>query len=179
MNKLKILKFALLVCFAAAGWFFGGLKTRAATVFPPFAPLAEGAIAVSSAADSGKILDLVNSQRRRRGLGDLFWSRELETLARNYSRQMANEKFFGHYDKNGDSVVQRAKSMSIKGWRKIGENLFMCGGYADANGLAVDRWMKSPLHRKNILDERFNTTGIGIYESRDGRLYVTQVFAEY
>lgn len=175
MKSPKILKFALSLCIVITVFVFKGLKTEAAFGEKYSLENYES----GSAADAVKILDLVNDQRRRKGLENLFWSRELENLARNYSRKMADAKFFGHYEKNGDTVVQRAKAMQIKGWRKIGENLFMCGGYKDINSLAVNKWMSSSAHRQNIMDERFNTTGIGIYESRDGAVYITQVFAQY
>lgn len=175
MKSLKILKFALSLCLFITVFVFNGLGTESAFK----EKLSAESYEASSAVDAIKILDLVNDQRRRKGLEDLFWSRELESLARNYSRKMAEGKFFGHYEKNGDTVVQRAKAMQIKGWRKIGENLFMCGGYKEINSLAVNKWMSSSSHRQNILDERFNTTGIGIYQSRDGAVYITQVFAQY
>ena len=125
-----------------------------------------------------EILKLINKERRKKGLSDLQWSDELEKLARNYSKKMADGKFFSHYERNGDSVSQRALAMKIKGWRKIGENLFMSEPYDKLNSFAVENWMKSPLHRQNILDQSFNTTGIGIAQSRDGTIYITQVFTQ-
>lgn len=125
-----------------------------------------------------EILKLVNNQRRKKGLSDLQWDNDLEKLARSYSKKMADGKFFSHYERNGDSVVQRAQAMKLKGWRKIGENLFMSEPYDKLNSFAVENWMKSPLHRQNILDQSFNTTGIGIAQSRDGTIYITQVFTQ-
>lgn len=125
-----------------------------------------------------EILKLINKERRKKGLSELQWSDDLEKLARSYSKKMADGKFFSHYEKNGDSVAQRAAAMKIKGWRKIGENLFMSEFYDKLNSFAVENWMKSPSHRQNILDQAFNTTGIGIAQSRDGTIYITQVFTQ-
>jgi uncharacterized protein YkwD len=126
--------------------------------------------------DEMEIHYLVNNERRKKGLGDLFWDDDLAKLARSYSRQMARESFFSHFDGDGNSVVKRARDSDIRGWSKIGENLFFCEGYGEFDGLAVRGWMNSTEHRRNILDREFNETGIGVVQTRDGRIYITQVF---
>jgi uncharacterized protein YkwD len=126
--------------------------------------------------DEFQIHYLVNNERRKKGLGDLYWEESLARMARTYSRQMARESFFSHFDRDGNSVVERAQSSNIRGWSKIGENLFFCEGYDSFDALAVRGWMDSPEHRRNILDRQFNGTGIGVAQTRDGRIYITQVF---
>jgi len=126
--------------------------------------------------DEQQIHYLVNNERRKKGLGDLYWDEDLAKLARNYSKKMARESFFSHFDRDGNSVVERAKDSDIQGWNKIGENLFFCEGYDAFDALAVRGWMNSSEHRRNILDRQFTTTGIGIARTRDGRIYITQVF---
>jgi len=126
--------------------------------------------------DEYEIHDLVNNERRKKGLGELSWDGSLASLARSYSRQMARESFFSHYDRNGDSVVERARNSNIRGWSIIGENLFFCEGYDNFDALAVRGWMNSPEHRRNILNREYNATGIGVAQTRDGRIYITQVF---
>lgn len=132
----------------------------------------------SLASDEFGIHNLINRERSKKGLGELVWDDRLAQMARLYSRKMAKESFFSHFDRNGNSVVERADDSEIKGWTKIGENLFFCEGYDSFTALAVRGWMGSPSHRENILDRRFNTTGIGIAESRDGEIYITQVFLQ-
>ena len=126
--------------------------------------------------DERQIHFLINSERRKKSLGDLYWDEDLAQMARAFSRQMARESFFDHYDRNGNSVVERARQSKINGWSKIGENLFFCEGYNNFDALAVRGWMNSPEHRRNVLDRQFNTTGIGIAQTRDGQIYITQVF---
>lgn len=152
-------------------------------VFEPQSAFAKNNPAASNkakinSADEREIHKLINKERRKKGLSELSWSDDLERLARSYSKKMADEKFFSHYERNGDSVAQRAARLKIKGWRKIGENLFMSEAYDRINSFAVANWMKSPLHRQNILDGNYTTTGIGIAESRDGTIYITQVFTQ-
>jgi len=126
--------------------------------------------------DELRIHYLVNNERRKKGLTDLYWDEDLAKMARNYSKKMARESFFSHFDRDGNSVVDRAKDSDIKGWNKIGENLFFCEGYDSFDALAVRGWMNSSEHRRNILDRQFTTTGIGVAQTRDGRIYITQVF---
>lgn len=128
--------------------------------------------------DEYRIHEMINAERGRKGMSELFWDENLARIARNYSRQMARESFFSHFDRDGNSVVERARQSRVDGWTKIGENLFFCEGYNDFDALAVRGWMKSPEHRRNILDRQFNTTGIGIASTRDGQIYITQVFTK-
>ena len=126
--------------------------------------------------DEFQIHYLINNERRKKGLSDLYWDEDLARIARAYSRKMAKESFFSHYDRDGNSIVERAKESNVRGWNKIGENLFFCEGYDDFDALAVRGWMNSTDHRRNILDRQFTGTGIGIATTRDGRIYITQVF---
>lgn len=122
------------------------------------------------------IFNLVNQERRRKRLDDLEWNDDLARLARDYSRKMARENFFDHYDSDGESVIDRAKSARLKDWSKIGENLFYCEGFSNYANIAVKGWLKSSSHRRNMLDREWMETGIGIAKSRGGKIYVTQVF---
>ena len=123
-----------------------------------------------------EIFRLVNTERFRQRLRPLEWDDDVASLARNYSRQMARGGFFGHYDAKGRTVVERAEQQRVRGWSKIGENLFMCEEIDGFERYSVRGWLKSPSHRKNMLDRQWSSTGIGVYRSNDGRIYVTQVF---
>ncbi len=126
--------------------------------------------------DENEIYNLINDERQKKGLRDLYWDNNIAELARSYSKKMAKESFFSHYDGEGNTVVDRAKNSNIKNWNRIGENLFFCEGYNDFDLLAVRGWMNSPEHRQNILDRQFTTTGIGIAQAKSGQIYITQVF---
>lgn len=129
-----------------------------------------------AATDEQSIYELINAERRRRGAGPLVWDEKVAQMARNYSRQMARESFFDHFDPDGLSVVDRARRAGLKGWSMIGENLFFAEGYGRIDRLAVRGWMESPSHRRNLLERQYTTTGIGLAQTRDGRIYITQVF---
>jgi uncharacterized protein YkwD len=125
--------------------------------------------------DEEEIFALVNEERRKKRLSNLDWDDDLARVARKYSQQMAKGNFFGHFDRNGDGVEQRADAAKIQ-WDEIGENLYFCQGLQDFNTAAVKGWMNSPGHRQNILHKSWTDSGIGVAESRDGKIYVTQVF---
>ncbi|HYJ89815.1 MAG TPA: CAP domain-containing protein, partial [Pyrinomonadaceae bacterium] len=125
-----------------------------------------------------QVLSLVNRERAHSGLSELAWNDSLADLAQNYSEKMAREGFFDHIDSDGNSVVERAKHSHIRGWQKIGENLFECDPTNDLASLAIRGWMHSPTHRDNILDPEWRATGIGIAYSSDGEIYITEVFAD-
>lgn len=138
---------------------------------------ASSAVSFGLEDDEYEIFELINQERRRKGLSALYWDDDLARMARNYSRKMARENFFSHYDSDGDSVSERATRSRVTGWRKIGENLFYAQGMSNNfQSLAVRGWMRSPSHRQNILDRAWTDSGIGIAKTRDGRIYVTQVF---
>lgn len=128
--------------------------------------------------DEFQVFQLVNSERYKNRLGNLEWDDKLAEIARDYSEKMARENFFEHADLLGKTVVDRARERRLKNWSKIGENLFLCSGIKNFDAFSVRGWMKSPTHRQNILDENWTTTGIGIAESRDGRIFITQIFIE-
>ena len=158
--------------------FFSIALLIALALFPEFSIVAQQRARVYSSADETQILALINRERDRKGLSQLFWNDRLADLAREYSGTMARENFFEHIDNNGDSVMERAQHERIRGWSKIGENLFMCSPTYDLPSLSVRGWMRSPSHRENILDPEWRTTGIGIAYARDGRTYITEVFAD-
>ena len=123
--------------------------------------------------EESDIFGLVNKERTRSRLSYLEWDDDLARVARNFSRQMARENFFSHSDPQGRTVVQRAED---ERWSKIGENLFVCAGMDDFAAFSVRGWMRSHTHRQNILDREWTDTGVGVYRTRDDRVYVTQVF---
>src|SRR3982750_2584037 len=87
---------------------------------------AQGNSYYSGNQSESQILLLINRERSKYGLGQLGWNPGLADLARRYSEKMAREHFFEHIDSDGNDVVERARQSRIRGWSKIGENLFMC-----------------------------------------------------
>ena len=125
--------------------------------------------------DEREIFELVNVERRKKRLKNVDWNDDLSRVARKYSQQMAKGNFFGHFDKSGRGMEERADAAKIN-WSQIGENLYFREGIGDFNFAAVKGWMQSPSHRENILTGNWTETGVGVAESRDGKIYITQLF---
>ena len=123
-----------------------------------------------------RVFDLINKQRAQIGLDDLEWNDDVAEIARRHSENMANYNFFSHTDMNGWMVNDRADALGIKKWRAIGENIAFNRGYKNPAESAVERWMQSPSHRENLLNNRWQQSGIGIAVTEDGTYYFTEVF---
>ncbi len=129
-------------------------------------------------ADESEIFTLVNAERNRHGLKQLLWDEAVADIAREYSKRMARENFFGHFDSDGKSAADRAQAARLKHWSKIGENLFSIENLTLFDAFAVKNWMKSPAHRDNILALDWTMTGVGIAKSETGEIFITQLFIE-
>jgi len=49
-------------------------------------------------------------------------------------------------------------------------------GYSDPATMAVEKWMQSESHKKNILNDQWRESAIGVAVADDGAIYFTQVF---
>jgi len=120
--------------------------------------------------------DKTNEARAANGLIALAWDSELCQLARKHSAEMAQRGYFDHDTPEGLRLKDRARAVGIQHFRVIAENIAYNKGYSDPGSFAVERWMKSPGHRSNILYEGFQAVGIGSYVAGDGSVFLTQVF---
>jgi len=120
-------------------------------------------------------LDEINDIRRLRHLRPLSMLEDLLPVAREYSRRMAEERFFSHTDPEGRSVRERVDEAEIK-WRMLGENLAYANGYINPVAASLRGWMESPGHRRNILDPDYSKTAIGVWVSSNGTVYFTEIF---
>ena len=140
--------------------------------------ITQTAFALNLADEERRIFELVNQERIRQRLAPLVWDDSLSRIARDYSRRMGREGFFDHQDPEGKTAMDRAERARLRGWSRIGENLFFCDPVRGLPAFAVRGWMRSPTHRENMLDRGWTATGIGITEARDGSLYITQLFTD-
>ena len=147
-----------------------------------------------------QIHDLVNLERKKKGLSALAWNQKLSAIARKHSADMAEKNYFSHYSPEGKDFLYRYEQAGFQCNIRIGngiylggENIFQANLYdtvtyvngaayydwnteADIANQVVRGWMNSALHRKNILTPHWITEGIGISISADGMVFVTQNF---
>ena len=112
----------------------------------------------------------INQYRASKKLPPLSVDPQISQIARIHSENMAKGKVkFSH-----DGFEARAKSIEIP-YQSFAENVAYNMGYSDPVRNAVEGWIKSEGHRKNI-EGQFNLTGIGIAKNAKGEYYFTQLF---
>lgn len=111
---------------------------------------------------------LVNRERARHGLPKLRVNKKLQRGARRHSRDMASRRSIYHDPNLNNEVPRRASA-----W---GENVARTTS-RDAARHAMNMFMQSSGHRRNILLQRWSHMGIGV-RKRGKYTYVTQRFAD-
>jgi len=110
----------------------------------------------------GGVLVELNEIRASHGLKPLKLNRELSAAARNHTYDMIAVGYFEHDSINGTPYwkrIQRFYPRSGKAHWSVGENLLWVGGDIAADK-AVEAWMNSSGHRKNILSAGWREIGI-------------------
>ncbi len=183
--KISFLKLRITLFFAVMVLFISVFSNRVTLAKSSYVPTtnfavnnlpAEFVFTTNLSGITRSVFQKINYQRKRKGLKPLLWNEDLGNVAYDYSEIMAEEDFFGHVDNDGNSVAERVDNYGLTDWSKIGENLFECIGYPDVADEAVKGWLSSPTHKENIFDADWTQTGIGVFKTREGRTYVTQIF---
>jgi uncharacterized protein YkwD len=143
-----------------------------------------------------------NEQRVMNKLEPVKFDFEISDIARLHSIDMSDQNYFAHENLDGLDASDRARDAGYRCFKWIGnsyylglsENIFrgnlyesmqLLGGvpvsYDWLNNeelahVAVDGWMNSEGHRKNILNSNFDREGIGVFIDSEDRVYVTQNF---
>jgi uncharacterized protein YkwD len=119
------------------------------------------------------LLDQVNAARRKGGAPPLRANPLLDKAAQKHAEDMLARGYFAHESPGGGTVRERAKEAGYD-WREIGENIAEGQLTIDE---AMDGWMKSPGHRRNILDPGFTELGTGVVaaKGKDGEYRVLWV----
>lgn len=103
------------------------------------------------------VLRAINRFRIANGLSQLLFDTRLAVAAAGHARAMARDDFFSHTGSNGSKISQRVSKAGYP-WRLVAENI----AAGMQNGVeAVDVWIDSPGHRKNMLTEGLTHAGIG------------------
>ncbi len=134
--------------------------------------------------EAGKaVLELVNAaraeprtcgQRRFDATGSLVWNEKLAAASLAHSRDMAQQNYFSHAAKNGDTPANRARRQGYR-WQRVGENIAAGQGSAKK---AVAAWLASPGHCANIMNSGFTEAGAAYATNPDSdmSIYWTQDF---
>ena len=117
----------------------------------------------------------INAIRADAGLPRLRTIEELRRVARDHSEDMARRNYFDHVNPDGLTPGDRAGRAQIR-FEILAENIGVSYEIEHPAAAIVQEWMDSEGHRRNIMDGRFNRTGVGIYIADDERMFITQLF---
>lgn len=128
-----------------------------------------GARVEPAGGNAGEIADavlcLLNQERAERALKPLEDERRLLRAARRHSGDMVRRRYFDHRAPGGGTMVDRARDADYLprdgSWR-VAENLAWGTRSHGSARHVVSSWMKSPPHRRNILDDELRHVGVGI-----------------
>lgn len=152
---------------------------------PAAAGASESRVAVRADLALAVVAEL-NDVRRAHGLRPLRISSRLTRAANAHARSMEARGFFAHSTPRGETFGQRirrfyAPTASAR-WG-AGENLLWASPDIEA-AAAVQLWLESPPHRRNLLDRGWTEIGIGALTSQSaagffGGARTTIVVAEF
>ena len=111
-----------------------------------------------------RLLDFVNEKRVARGIPRLHERVALNDDAQRHTLRMVRERRLFHTP----DLYSRVRSFGARCW---GENV----GVGDTMRQVVNAWMRSAPHRSNLLNRRFDGTGMGIVRS-GGRFWLTMMY---
>ncbi len=112
------------------------------------------------------VLCLVNRERTDHGERPLLPDPRLTASAQAHTDSMASEDYFEHVGPGGETPLMRMRATgylsSTHDSYEVGENIGWGTLWEGTPSAVVAAWMASPPHRANILDSRFQDTGVGV-----------------
>ena len=100
---------------------------------------------------------LVNAKRRSVGCPELKWDTRVAEIASAHSADMNSRNFFSHTGPDGKGPFERLHESKLT-FTVAAENIAL-GPITGQE--AYDTWIRSPGHRRNMLDRRFTRHGVG------------------
>ncbi len=112
------------------------------------------------------VLCLINTERAQHGEGPLVPNRALEAAAESHGREMLSLDYFDHVSPSGETPVDRVRETgyfpnSEVGY-VVGENLAWGTLSLSTPEAIVQAWLASPEHLANILEAKYQETGIDV-----------------
>jgi len=125
------------------------------------------------------LLDLTNKDRAANGLPPLSFDPETLAIARERASEQLGPNNLTHYDEQGLLAFVVLLDQANLRYGLAGENLARAReDGSDTIGRIEDALMKSPTHRKNILEQRFARAAIGMARDSQGRIAFAEIFRD-
>jgi hypothetical protein len=123
-----------------------------------------GPASASPADEESCFVSAINSARGAAGVAPLSIQGDLLRISRVWSQTMSTA---GHIFHNTNIA-----NLVPSNWQTVGENV----GTGPTCDSIAEAFMNSPEHRRNILDSAFTTVGVGVVDSPNGTVWVTEDF---
>ncbi len=157
MKEILAMRFRVLILWLFAVLWLCGASCSAQSTFLPPSPREER-ISRSKAAKESKARELFTWANRENPR--LRWNACLAGMAHERARQMVQTGSFGHRDSRTGKNPAWEMIRSCLPSRYMGENLTRGD---ESAALLHETLMKSPSHRGNILDRKYDQLGVGCY----------------
>ncbi|MFD1017780.1 CAP domain-containing protein [Thalassobacillus hwangdonensis] len=135
-------------------------------------PMEPSAEAPASNGVKAQVIQLTNAERQKNGLPKLKEDPEVTDVAQKKSEDMVENNYFSHTSPTYGGPFQMLRKFGVD-YTVAAENI--AAGQPTAEEV-VNSWMKSPGHRKNILNKSVTHIGIGYAEDDSRGIYWTQMF---
>jgi uncharacterized protein YkwD len=177
------------------------IPTTQFQVSPPTSRSSSSSPTIDIPTLESRVHELINQQRTRNGQQSLSYDSALAAIARKHSEDMARNNYFEHDNLGGLGPTERGAQAGYSCYKNYGsyyttgiaENIYQNNLYDSItyyNGIpsydwntqeeiaqsTVSGWMKSPGHKRNILDSTYDREGIGVAVASDDKVYITQDF---
>ena len=119
-----------------------------------------------------QVIDLINAERAKAGVGALVESDALYAAASLRSEELV--QLFSHNRPDGSLCFTVYGEFNIS-CRARAENI--AAGQSSPEKV-VEAWMKSDGHSRNILNPSYGKVGVGVYQDSSGKIYWVQLFSD-
>jgi uncharacterized protein YkwD len=123
--------------------------------------------------DADAMFAMLNGARRSEQSRVLTRDPRLDKIAEEHAQAMQTARRLGH-DVGAGSAADRMRAQNLV-FTMAGENVARAASIRRAHRAL---WA-SPSHRGNLLDPRFQATGVGVAKDPDGSVWVCEVFATW
>ncbi|WP_339251869.1 S-layer homology domain-containing protein [Sporosarcina sp. FSL W8-0480] len=119
-------------------------------------------------------INLVNKERQSKGVNQLSHDLDLTKIAQIKAEDMAKNGYFDHTSPTYGSVGNMLATFNYT-WTAYGENIAMGQRTPEQ---AVNGWINSPGHYRNMMNTNFTNIGSGYATSNNGTTYWVHIFSK-
>ena len=115
---------------------------------------------VNLTSEESELLSLINAERKKNNLPEFQIDEKVQNVARLKAEDLVQNNYFSHISPTYGTPFEMLNSNSIN-YKTASENIAGNSSLSDA----VNSWLSSDSHRKNILSNDYNYTGIAVVDS--------------